>query len=469
MKKGLVWIRRDIRLHDHPALSASLADNDVTYIAFVFDSNILAPLKKRDSSDKRLQFIAESLYELDSTLKKHSSSLIVYYGDPVQIIPKICHEKQIDTLYFNRDYSPYPIKRDATVQQLCELKDVKVKDFQDHVMFEPQDILTKEGKPYNVFTPYSRMWLSSFAEQGSTVQDFTVSLAKLANDHKNELNSVNDFLKYAGFSPKAEILLGGKTAAFKQLEMFTMHLDNYHVNRDFPALDKTSKCSVYIRHGCLSIRDMLRVALSSKSKGAQVWLNELIWREFYQMILFHYPHCKSEAFNPKYKDLQFPGSEELLAAWKVGQTGYPIIDAAMRCLNETGWMHNRLRMIVASFFCKILLLDWRRGERYFAWKLLDYECASNNGGWQWSSSTGCDAAPYFRIFNPFLQSKKFDAQGHFIRKYCPELVAIDLRDVHNPVESKQLPFNFVLGKHYPLPIVDYKSKRQEALELFKKA
>ena len=468
--KALCWIRRDLRLHDHAALASALQNHDTVYLAFIFDNDILDPLKKRAASDKRVQFIAESLVEIQATLEHHQSGLLIRYGNPVIEIPALVKELKIDALYFNRDYTPYPIKRDQTVTETVTAMGCKVQTFKDHVMMEPRDILTAKKTPYQVFTPYSRAWRQAL--DSARQPDRKVRLTNLAPVLDSPATSLSRLLAFAGFeamppNTAAPIPKGGTAEGHAQLQRFSSMIDTYDHGRDFPYLDQTSRLSVYIRHGCISIREMVTAALAATSNGHEKWLTELIWREFYQMIFFHYPEVNTEAFQPKFKGLGFPTNEDYLAKWKQGQTGFPLIDAAMRCLNETGWMHNRLRMIVASFLSKTLLVDWKRGERYFSWKLLDYELASNNGGWQWAVGIGCDAAPYFRIFNPTLQSQKYDPNGDFIKQYCPELKALSPKQIHNPAEAKDLPISFRLGLDYPRPIVDYKSQRQKALSLYK--
>ena len=498
--KALCWIRRDIRLHDHAALAAALENHDEVYLAFVFDNDILDPLKKRASSDKRVQFIAESLVEIQKTLEEHQSGLLIRYGNPVVEIPELVKTLGIHAVYFNRDYSTYPRKRDATVTETLSAMGCKVHTYKDHVMVEPHEVLTQNRKPYHVFTPYARAWRQAVESSGYACHN--VVLRHLAPVQDSPAKTLARLLAFAGFADCEDTQLpkGGTTAGRLQLQRFASHIDRYDQIRDFPSLDQTSRLSVYIRHGCLSIREMMDLAWQSQArsgdlkglrpfgpvsgkagstdsethlsdkeatKGREKWLTELIWREFYQMIFYHYPEVNTEAFQPKFKGIRFPTNEDYLAKWKAGQTGFPIIDAAMRCLNETGWMHNRLRMVVASFLSKTLLVDWKRGERYFSWKLLDYELASNNGGWQWAVGIGCDAAPYFRIFNPTLQSQKYDPEGTFIKHYCPELRALSPKQIHNPSEAKGLPVSFRLGVDYPRPIVDYKIQRQKALALYK--
>lgn len=456
-KRGLVWIRRDIRLHDHAALSKSIAENDETVLVFVFDPVILDPIIQKTREDSRLQFIAESLFELSQTLEKQAAGIEIVYGEPHIKLAEIVQKYDIDTVYFNRDYSPNPIKRDAQVTNTLDALGVTVRSYKDHVIVEPEGVLNQQDLPYKVFTPYSKAWKEVVLQNGFDKETHDVEIQKLKNNCQARFDSVASILKIAGFKQTTCFLKGGTAAAKEHLAVFENNIATYDKTRDFPDMDKTSKLSVYIRHGCVSIRELLQFAQHSNSSGADVWINELIWREFYQMVIYHFPHVVTKPFNEKYTDLVYPNDAENLIAWKTGMTGVPIIDAAMRCFNETGWMHNRLRMVVASYLCKILLVDWREGEQYFAEKLLDYDLAANNGGWQWASGTGCDAAPYFRIFNPYTQSQKFDQSGKFIKQHVPELRGLDSKQIHTPV--------FV--KYYPMPIVDYATQRQRALGLYK--
>ena len=469
MSKGLCWIRRDIRLHDHAALSHCTQENEQVYLAFIFDGAILDPIKKKATSDRRVQFIIESLVELQNTLASKNTSLIIRYGNPVEEIPKIIQELEIDQLYFNRDYSPYALTRDQSVTEKITHAGKKVFSFKDHVIFEPTEILTKKQTPYTVFTPYSNAWKTAITEL-LPLKCFPANLNRLAHlQQEKPLNTIEALLNFTGFESEAPFLKGGSGPGLERLKNFATKIEPYEKNRDYPDLDGTSKLSIYLRHGCISIRDMINFSLDHKNSGSEKWLTELVWREFYQMIFFHFPEVNDVPFQAKFRSLEFPTSEEFLAKFKDGQTGFPIIDAAMRCLNQTGWMHNRLRMVTASFLSKILLIDWKRGERYFSWKLLDYELQSNNGGWQWSAGIGCDAAPYFRIFNPTTQSKTYDAEGTFIREFCPELAPLNNQDIHEPSKAKNPPLTFQLGRDYPFPIVDYKLNRQKALHLYASA
>lgn len=469
MSKGLCWIRRDIRLHDHAALSHCTQENDQVYLAFMFDNAILDPLKKKATSDRRVQFITQSLAEIQTTLALHNTTIIIRYGNPVDIIPTLVQEFDIDQLYFNRDYSTYAVTRDTSVTQKVTDMGKKVYTFKDCVIFEPTEVLTNAHTPYKVFTPYSTAWKNKF-ESLLPLKAFPVRLDRFAPlPQEPRVDTEEKLLSFAGFDSDSLILKGGTSEGLRRLTEFSKKMPNYLVDRDYPGIEGTSQLSVYLRHGCISIRDMVKTALSNPNPGSEKWLTELIWREFYQVIFHYFPHVNTMPFQEKFKTLVFPTSEEFLAKFKAGQTGFPIIDAAMRCLNQTGWMHNRLRMVTASFLTKILLVDWKRGERYFSWKLLDYELQSNNGGWQWSASIGCDAAPYFRIFNPTTQSKTYDPDGKFIREFCPELKELSNKDIHCPSEAKYLPTSFQLGRDYPMPIVDYKLNRKKALELYQTA
>jgi deoxyribodipyrimidine photo-lyase len=425
MKKGLCWLRRDLRLHDHHALSKCLKDNDETYLVFVFDPYILDKLK--DKKDRRVHFIIQSLQFIQEHAPIH-----ILYGDPVQEIPSLMKKLGCESLYFNRDYEPYAKERDAKIKKLCEAH-----DFKDHVFYEADEVLKKDGTPYKVFTPYKNLWLSRFEENDCAIPKYSCNLKKLADVKVKKEN----LFKLTGFEECPPPLTGGTAEAKKHLKKFEKVMSEYDVARDFPEMEKTSNLSVYIRHGNLSIRDLLRAAVREKNKGSQVWLSELIWREFYQMILDKYPHVVKGSFKPQYDKIKWEGNPDHFKKWCEGKTGFPIVDAAMRCLNESGMMHNRLRMIVASFLCKTLLIDWRKGEKYFSQKLLDFDLAANNGGWQWASSSGCDAQPYFRIFNPYSQTEKFDPNLSFVKKW-----------VDDPEATT--------------PIVDYKKQRIKALAMY---
>mgnify|MGYP003387223130 CR=1 FL=1 len=434
---ALCWLRRDLRLHDHAALSAALERHEDVHLVFCFDTQILSKLK--DKEDRRLTFIIESLEELETELQKRGSSLHILHGDPVVEIPRLAATLKCSEVYANRDYEPYAKKRDEAVA-----KKVTLHHFKDAVVFEQGEVLNGSNEVYKVFTPYKNRWLLKLAEQDHMLPNHSVKLKTLAQWENQRSILKHDWHRECGFTRTPAVLTGGTSEARRHLKSFKTRIQNYEEGRNTPSIDGTSNLSAYIRHGCLSIRDMVRASLESNDKGSQVWLSELVWRDFYQVILDHFPHVEKNSFKPQYDAIKWRGKEAWFVAWCEGRTGFPIVDASMRCLNQTGMMHNRLRMVVASFLCKTLLIDWRRGERYFAEKLLDYDLAANSGGWQWSSSSGCDAQPYFRIFNPYSQTEKFDPEAVFIRAWIPEL--------DDP--------------SYPSPIVSYEKMRKEALDMY---
>ena len=453
--KNLCWIRRDLRLHDHAALANALSDGETTLV-FIFDINILNKLQNK--SDKRVTFIIQSLQEIEIKLQTKNSSLVIRYGKPEEEIPRLCQELNIQNVFTNRDYEPYAKKRDELVSKKLKALNVEFKTFKDSVFFEKHEVLTGSNSVYKVFTPYKNKWLEHFEETGKTVSNFNCPLKNL-RPFSNPTNILKyDWSKKIGFIEDKPLLTGGTSHALKRLKQFTDHLEDYKEARNFPAIEGTSYLSVYLRFGNLSVRDMIRVAIENKSDGSQTWLSEIIWRDFYQMILDSHPYVEKESFKREYDKIKWPGIEQHFKAWCEGQTGFPIVDAAMRCFNQTGMMHNRLRMIVASFQCKILLMDWRKGEHYFAEHLLDFDLAANNGGWQWSSGSGCDAQPYFRIFNPYTQSQKFDSEGTFIRRWIPELAKASKKEIHRP--------DTLMFQNYTAPIVSYETNRIRCLALY---
>lgn len=468
MKRSLCWIRRDLRLHDHHALSKALKEADETYVVFIFDQVILSKLT--DKKDKRITLIMDALVEMEETMYLHRSSLIIRYGDPEKIIPDLVRELQIDDLYFNRDYEPYAKKRDSAVEKKLIAQKTGVHTFKDHVFFEKNEVLTGSREIYKVFTPYKNKWLETFKAQESVVPDYICDLKKLARFKNDESVLNQNWFETIKFS-KAEVMMTGGTApARKKLNAFKKQIHRYKEARDIPSLKMTSLLSPYIRFGNISVRDMIRASLEENSEGSATWLSEIIWRDFYQVILDVYPKVETQCFKTDYDKIKWQGKSSDFQLWCEGKTGFPIVDAAMRCLNETGFMHNRLRMVVASFLTKTLLIDWRLGEKYFAEKLLDYDLAANNGGWQWSASTGVDAQPYFRIFNPWNQSEKFDGEGIFIREWCPELKGFSNKKIHYPHETdmvEQAQAKCIIGKDYPHPIVSYKLQKEKALAMFK--
>lgn len=466
MKNNLCWIRRDLRLEDNHALSAALKAENNTYVMFIFDPTII---DKLPADDRRITFIIESLIEIEKTLLVHNSSLIVRYGNPIEEIPKVIAEFNIDQLFFNRDYEPAAKKRDTAIEKYCGNNNVKVNHFKDHIFYEKHEVLTDKSEIYKVFTPYKNKWLHKFSQQENVIPHYKTDLKKLA-----AWKNIKSILSYDWYKDikkvKTEnVLIGGSLEAKKHFSKFLKYIDEYNIARDFPILEKTSNLSPYIRMGNISVRQIMREVVKYKSPGSQIFFSEIIWREFYQVILDVYPKVEHQCFKAEYDQLIYENNQKLFQAWKEGNTGYPIVDAAMRCLNSTGMMHNRLRMVVASFLTKTLLVDWRWGERYFAIKLLDFDLAANNGGWQWSASTGVDAQPYFRIFNPYNQSEKFDEDGEFIKIWCPELRGFDKKLIHYPHEAdmvEQARANCKIGFDYPHPIVAYKVQKEKALKMF---
>jgi deoxyribodipyrimidine photo-lyase len=469
--KALVWFRRDLRDFDHAALYHALKDSTQVYCAFVFDTEILDKLT--DKADRRVEFIWESLQELKAALTAKGGDLIVLHGKARDEIPKLAKSLNVDAIYSNRDYEPIAIARDAYVAKAAVQEDIEFHQFKDQVIFEQDEVLSLSSKPYSVFTPYKNSHLKK-------LNDFYLNAYPIDrySDHlaKPEKNFPDISLESMGFqrtnlkTMKLPTGMSGGAALFND---FTDRIQQYKAARDFPAVKGPSYLSVHLRFGTVSVRHLARTAWQTGGTGAEGWLNELIWRDFYFQILHHNPRvADGKSFKPEYDSLPFPNNEKLFKAWCDGKTGYPLVDAAMRQLNQTGWMHNRLRMVAASFLVKDLLIDWRWGEQYFAEKLIDFDFSANNGGWQWAASTGCDAQPYFRIFNPISQSEKFDAQGKFIRKYVPELKQCNDKEVHAPwliPPLRQQTLNIEIGREYPLPIVDHATQRELALTLYKSA
>lgn len=460
-QRSIVWLRRDLRLQDNTALvKAALLSHELVFV-FVFDTNILKHLKNKD--DRRLTFIHESLIEIDDELKhKKNSRLVVYKGDPIDCIPHLAHSINADACFCNEDYEPTAKKRDERVSNALNKSGCTFHSYKDQVIFSGSQVLKKDGSPYQVFTSYKHRWLSLFRPEDCALKKHTYLCLALKNlPPYTSLNSIESI----GFKKTAlsyDFQKPGRKAALQQLKRFREHLPDYHNTRNHPALHTgTSGLSVHLRFGTLSIRECIRMCNEASGPGPSSWINELIWRDFYQMILDRFPHVTSKAFKKNYSKIKWPGKTSHYKAWCQGQTGYPIVDAAMRQLLATGWMHNRLRMITASFLVKDLLVDPRKGEAHFAEHLLDFDLAANNGGWQWCASTGCDAQPYFRIFNPVTQSKKFDADAMYLKVWIPELKDVEPKRIHEPWLKM---VNDNTG--YPHPIVEHALQRQKALHLF---
>jgi len=457
---SLVWFRRDLRDYDHAALSHALQESHQVFCIFIFDKEILNALKNKE--DRRVEFIWECVKELKESLIEKKSDLIVMHDLASNAISRVIDEFKIEAIYINRDYEPQAIKRDETIKNLAIKKNVVFYDFKDQVVFEKNEILTALEKPYTVFTPYKNNYLKKLNQTTLPRFDVEPYVKNLAQFKSESLLTLKDM----GFQTTNlhEIKIHtGMTGGKLLVEDFKGRMALYKKTRDFPAIKGVSYLSVHLRFGTLSIRQLFRLALESFSEGSETWLNELIWREFYFQILFHRPDVAlGKAFKKEYELIAFENNPNYFKAWTEGKTGYPIVDAAMRQLNQTGYMHNRLRMITASFLVKDLLVDWRWGEAYFAEKLIDFDLSANNGGWQWAASTGCDAQPWFRIFNPVTQSLRFDPQGKFIKKYIPELSDFNGDEIHAPwlcQTSHKI--------NYPQPIIDHASQRIKALALYK--
>jgi deoxyribodipyrimidine photo-lyase len=454
----LVWLRRDLRLVDHRALFEASRAGGEWAASFVFDRRILSQLPE---DDRRLTFIHAALEEVDAGLAASGSRLLTVHGDPLEEIPALAKSLGCQAVFAAHDDDPYALERDGRAAELLAAEGIAFRTFLDHTIFERRDVLGQSGEPSKVYSPYMRAWKARFRPEMAEALDPDLSRAMPAGILPEGAAGVRS-LESMGFARQSLWLEPGATGAQRRLEKFRGGLmDHYAADRDRLDTDGTSGLSVHLRHGTISVRACFRAALDQAGKGPEKWLNELIWREFYHMILACFPHVVDRPFRPEYEGLAWPGEPAHFLAWKKGETGYPIVDAAMRCFNATGWMHNRLRMVTASFLTKDLLIDWRDGEDYFALGLLDFELASNNGGWQWAASTGVDPQPYFRIFNPWLQGVKFDPEAKFIKEWVPELREIDPQAIHrldsHPLEAA--------GAGYPLPIVDHAVQRVRAVEL----
>ena len=469
-ENALVWFRRDLRDFDHAALYQALKSSQAVYCAFIFDTEILDKLNNKQ--DRRVEFIWESARELKAALQANGGDLIVQYGSARQIIPTLALQLSIHAVFTNRDYEPNAVARDAEVAAQLAKKNIDFHDFKDHVIFEKDEVLSLAGKPYSVFTPYKNAHLKKlddFYLKPYPVDSYLQNLAKIT---PSELISLEE-LGFARTNLADMCLPTGMSGAKQLFEDFENRMDRYKDARDFPAIKGVSYLSVHLRFGTISIRHLARTAWNMTGNGSETWLNELIWRDFYVQILYHNPQVAAgKAYKADFENLRFPNDEKLFKAWCDGKTGYPLVDAAMRQINSTGFMHNRLRMVAASFLVKDLLIDWRWGERYFAEHLIDFDLSANNGGWQWAASTGCDAQPWFRIFNPVTQSERFDAGGKFIRKYVTELSNCSDKEIHSPWQIapvRQQSIGLIIGKDYPAPIVEHAAQRALALDLYKYA
>lgn len=423
---NVFWFRRDLRLDDNVGLFEALSDGETLPI-FIFDPNILAELPKDDA---RVSFISELLEKIQKQLKAEKKSLAVFHDEPEKVFEKLTKEHKIKAVFTNHDYEPYAKKRDAEIEKFLNSKEIAFHTFKDQVIFEKDEIVKDDGKPYVVYTPFSKKWKEKFSKESVKIHLSEKKLDQIAT-HNYPFLSLTDIdfqeskIKVEDFDISKDII------------------ESYKETRDFPSVDGTSHLSPHLRFGAVSIRKIVKKASEFKQG---TFLNELIWREFFMQILWHFPNTVTESFRPKYDNIKWRNNEKEFKSWCEGKTGYPIVDAGMRQLNQTGNMHNRVRMVVASFLCKHLLIDWRWGEAYFAEKLLDYEQSSNVGNWQWAAGSGVDAAPYFRIFNPSEQVKKFDKDFKYIKKWVPEFQEMDYQ-----------------------PIVDHKEARERALKVYKEA
>ncbi len=424
---NIFWFRRDLRLYDNSGLSAATSDKPKVLPIFIFDTSIT---NKLPENDRRINFIYDNLVEMDSELKKkYNSSLNIFKGKPIEIFKELIGNYKINSVYTNNDYEPYAFSRDSSIKKLLESKKIQFKSYKDHVVFEKNEVVKDDGNPYVVFTPYMRKWKTNLNEDLTNLEEKKV----LNNFYTKTISGLLDLNNY-GFIEND-----------KKIESFKLNSEivtKYAETRNFPSINSTSKLGPYLRFGTVSVRKIVTGLLKFKD---QTFLNEIIWREFFMQILFHFPHTSTKSFKPKYDKIVWLDDPKSFDAWKNGETGFPLVDAGMKELNKTGFMHNRVRMITASFLCKHLLIDWRLGEKYFALKLNDYEMASNVGNWQWASGSGVDAAPYFRIFNPHTQIVKFDKNRDYINKW----LNTDSND-------------------YPNEIIDHKIARKRCLETYKK-
>ncbi len=481
LDKALVWLRRDLRADDHAALHHALRGARQVWCAFVFDQAILEPLQAAGRrADRRVEFIRDSLVGVDAELRALGAShgvegvgLIVRHGWAFEEIPTLAAELGVQAVYANHDDEPAALARDARVRGLLADRGVALHTSKDHVIFERSEVLTQGGGPFSVFTPYKNAWLKKLTPYYLSAWPIARHAQALAPRPAAQAGVPG--LAELGFEPTNLHQLrlpSGPSGAQELLAEFLDRIDRYDQTRDFPAIKGPSYLSTHLRFGTVSVRQLAREAHhrhEAGSRGAGVWLSELIWRDFYHQVLHHHPRVASHAFKPEYDRIRWEHgahAEALYTAWREGRTGYPLVDAAMHQLNQTGYMHNRLRMVVASFLTKDLGLDWRRGEAYFALHLNDFDLAANNGGWQWAASSGCDAQPYFRIFNPVTQSEKFDPEGKFIRRYLPQLAGLPGKLVHAPWLARPIDLQAAgleLGQQYPLPVVAHDAARAKTL------
>lgn len=426
-KISIFWFRRDLRLEDNVGLCQALDSGFPVFPIFIFDETILEQLE--DKKDRRVDYIHQALSAINLELKKYGSKLTSFNGKPLDIFQQLSEEYDIQSVFCNRDYEPKAIRRDTEIYTFFKNQNIPFKAFKDQVIFDKNDVVKNDGKPYTVYTPYSKKWKELLTEK-----DYQVHEADYTGFLKQNFTEIHS-LKEIGFQ-KTDMV-------FEKPILDLLIITEYDKYRDFPALQRTTQLGIALRFGTISIRKCIEFSLQHN----QTWLSELIWREFFMQILYHFPKVVNQSFKAKYDNIQWRNNEQEFECWCAGKTGYPIVDAGMRQLNETGYMHNRVRMIVASFLCKHLLIDWRWGETYFAQKLNDYDLSANNGNWQWAAGSGCDAAPYFRVFNPTTQTEKFDKNMEYIKKWLPEFGTND----------------------YPKPIVEHAFARERVLKVYAEA
>lgn len=483
-KVGIHWFRRDLRFYGNSALRKNWQVNEGKVVGlFCFDKKFL---DRKDFSNNRFAFFLETLKSLKNDLKEMGSDLLVIDELPLEFFSKIKNylnkNIELNLVTYNRDYEPFARNRDSELNDLFKASSIPFETFRDHLVFEPGEVVKEKNEPYQIYSPFARKWLEQLSTSDNHARvnpDFT-GIKNLLKDKRPEKlftlscqevfkpslkDSLEDFLLENKKNVTIQIPKAGRSEVIRCLESFKSKIKKYSIDRDFPFEEGTSRVSTFLKNGSLTVPQVisyfkLQNDLNFKSENSQVkFLKELIWREFYYHILYFYPEVENQSFIPKFKNICWVNDKTMFQKWCDGMTGFPIVDAGMRELKSTGWMHNRVRMIVASFLTKDLLIDWRWGENYFMKYLLDGDLAPNNGGWQWAASTGCDPQPYFRIFNPWLQSKKFDPKGDYIRKYVPELRELGLKQIHEPHLSE-------LKTGYPEPIVDHNLQRQKALTLY---
>ena len=478
LDRALVWLRRDLRADDNAALYHALCAARQVWVGFIFDRTILDALPH---ADRRVEFIRDSLDGLEQQLREVSANanvaLLVRHGSAADELPRLAQSLSVQAVYCNHDDEPYALQRDAAMRGTLAAAGIALHTSKDHVIFERSEVLTQSGGAYGVFTPYKNAWLKKadgFYLKAYPVERHASALAPTPPGISAGIPTLSEI----GFETTNLASLkmpAGPAGAQTMFADYLHRIDDYERTRNFPAVKGPSYLSTHLRFGTISIRQLAREAwrrMQGGSPGAQVWLSELVWRDFYHQVLHHHPRVVGSSFKREYDAIKWEHgkhADALFSAWCEGRTGYPLVDAAMQQINQSGYMHNRLRMVVASFLTKDLGIDWRRGEAYFALHLNDYDLAANNGGWQWASSSGCDAQPYFRIFNPVSQSEKFDLEGKFIRRYLPQLAALPNALIHAPWLARPVDLaaaGIELGKHYPLPVVDHAAAREKTLQRY---